>query len=107
MYWSLRNKTEDVQRALSRGDLRWARLAAFELGVRLSTTAVPPLHAGNTDFQARADVIDQCVDAVLSMFGQELSRLVAFLKEDEPARAAEAVQMLFNHLDMLDKKGDR
>lgn len=107
MYWSLRNKTEDVQRASSRGDLRWARLAAFELGVRLSTTAVPPLHAGNTDFQARADGIDQCVDAVLATFGQELSRLVAFLKIDEPARAAEVVQLLFKHLDTLDGKGEQ
>lgn len=107
MYWSLRNKTEDVQRALAREDSRWARLAALELRVRLSSTVVSPLHAGDADFQARADVIDQCVDAVLATFGQELSRLVDFLKIDEPERAAEVVQRLFKHLDTLDEKGDR
>lgn len=107
MYWSLRNKTEDIQRALSREDSRWAQLAAFELGVRLSTTAVPPPNAGSSDFQTRADADEQCDVTVLSMFGKELLRLVAFLKKDEPARAAEVVQLLFEHLDTLDRKGDR
>ena len=107
VYWSLRNKTEDVQRALARGDLRWARLAASELGVRLSTAAVPPLHAGSAAPQTPPDANDQYVDAVLATFGKELSRLVAFLKQDAPAPAAEVVELLFELLDTLDQKGGR
>lgn len=37
-YWSLRNKAEDIDRALGRGDSASARLAAYELGVRFSHT---------------------------------------------------------------------
>ena len=107
MYWSLRNKTEDVDRALAQGDLRWARLAALELGLRLSTTAAPPLQDGGADFETRADADGPFADKILSMFARELQRLVAFLKQDDPARAAGVVQLLFKHLDTLDGKGER
>lgn len=107
MYWSLRNKTEDVERALAQGDLRWARLAALELGVRLSTTAAPPLQDVGADSETRGNFGDLCADEVLSMFARELQRLVAFLKQDDPARAGEVVHLLFKHLDTLDGKGGR
>lgn len=107
MYWSLRNKTEDVERALTQGDLRAARLAALELGVRLSTTAAPPLQDGGADFETRADADGSCADKILSMFARELQRLVAFLKQDDPARAGEVVHLLFKHLATLDGKGER
>lgn len=107
MYRSLRNKTADVERALAQGDLRWARLAALELGVRLSTTAVPPLQDGGADFETRADPDGPCADKVLSMFARELQRLVAFLKQDDPAHAGEVVHLLLKHFDTLDGKGDR
>ncbi len=107
VYWSLRNKTEDVERALAQGDLRRARLAALELGVRLSTTAPPPLQDGGADSETRADADGTCADKVLSMFARELQRLVSFLKQGDPARAAEVVQLLFKHLDTLDGKGER
>lgn len=106
-YWSLRNKTEDVERALAQGDLRWARLAALELGLRISTTAAPPLQDGGADSETRGNVGGPCADKVLSMFARELQRLVAFLKQDDPPRAAEVVQLLFKHLDALDGMGER
>ncbi len=107
MYWSLRNKTEDVERALAQGDLRWARWAALELGVRLSTTAAPPLQDGGADSETRAVAHGPCADNVLSMFARELQRLVAFLKQDDPTRVADVVRLLFKHLDTLDGKGGR
>lgn len=33
--WSIRNKLEDVQRALESGNVTWARMAAMELDMRL------------------------------------------------------------------------
>ena len=107
MYWSLRNKTEDVDRALAQGDPRWARLAALELGVRLSTTAAPPSQERGSDSETQVDADGPCADKVLSMFALELQRLVDFLKQDDPARAAGMVQLLFKHLDTLDGKGGR
>jgi hypothetical protein len=76
MYWSLRNKTEDVERALAQGDLRWARLAALELGVRLSTTAAPPSQERGSDSDTRVCSDGPCADNVLLMFARELQRLV-------------------------------
>ena len=105
MYWSLRNKTEDVERALVQSDSQRARMAALELGVRFSTTAASPSQAGEVAFGRRGNS-DLGAVKVLSMFGQELSRLLAFLKQHEPAHAAEVVQLLINHLDTLDKKSD-
>ena len=104
-YWSLRNKTEDVERALARGNNAWARMAAYELGIRLShTTTALQLQVDNMGREGQADTDDQSIEKVLSQFGQELDRLLDFLKANQASRAAEVVQLLFKTLDALDRK---
>jgi len=34
--WTLENKFEDIMKAVATGDMTWARMAKFELGVRMS-----------------------------------------------------------------------
>lgn len=105
MYLSLRNKTEDIERALAAGDIRWARMAALELGVRLShTTTSPPLQA---TCEGQADAEDQSTEEALSAFGEDLERLLGFLKKNEAAHASEVAQQLFLLLDTLDHKGSQ
>ena len=35
--WTLENKFRDIIKAVDKGDKTWARMAEFELGVRMST----------------------------------------------------------------------
>jgi hypothetical protein len=35
--WTLENKFRDIMEAVAKGDVNWARMAEFELGVRMST----------------------------------------------------------------------
>jgi hypothetical protein len=35
--WTLENKFRDIMKAVAKGDKTWARMAEFELGVRMST----------------------------------------------------------------------
>ncbi len=35
--WTLENKFQDIMKAVAKGDKNWARMAEFELGVRMST----------------------------------------------------------------------
>ncbi len=34
--WTLENKFEDIMKAVAKGDTTWARMAKFELGIRMS-----------------------------------------------------------------------
>ncbi|MCR6480896.1 hypothetical protein NU688_32395 [Variovorax sp. ZS18.2.2] len=106
MYWSLRNKTEDIDRALAACNTRWARMAALELGVRLShTSSALRLQAGSMGPEEQADADDQPTEEILFIFEQELERLLDLLKENQAAGASEVVQKLFLLLDALDHKG--
>jgi hypothetical protein len=35
--WTLENKFRDIMKAVAKGDVNWARMAEFELGMRMST----------------------------------------------------------------------
>lgn len=103
-YWSLRNKTEDIERALARGDSASARLAAHELGVRLSHTVTAAReHTESTSAEGQASSGEQPIERALSRFGAELDRLIALLKAKQASRAVEVVQLMFLRLDDLDR----
>lgn len=102
-FWSLRNKTEDVARALKSGDNASARMAAYELGMRLPRTTTT-LQANGLDQVRQAEAGATSIESLLARFEQEQSRLIALPKNDQALIAAEVVSLLFGILDALDKK---
>lgn len=107
-YWSLRNKTEEVGRALAQRNNAWARMAAFELGIRLSHTITAlQLQAGSSGHKEKPTTDDPSIEKGLAQLVQELDRLRTFLQENQEERATEVVQLLFELLDTLDHKGGR
>lgn len=103
-YWSLRNKAEDIERALTRGDNASARLAAHELGIRFSHTVTAAReHAESRNAEGQENSGERAIERVLSLFGAELDRLIALLKTKQVSLAAEVVQLMFLLLDDLDR----
>ena len=103
-YWSLRNKTEGIERALARSDSASARLAAYELGVRFSHTVTAAReHTESTSAEGQTSSGERPIERALSRFGSELDRLIALLKAKQASRAAEVVQLMFLLLDDLDR----
>lgn len=103
-YWSLRNKAEDIERALTRGESVSARLAAYELGVRFSHTVTAAReHAESRSAEGQATSGERAIERLLSLFGAELDRLIALLKTKQVSLAAEVVQLMFLRLDDLDR----
>lgn len=103
-FWSLRNKTEDIERALARGNSTLARLAAYELGVRLShtLTALREL-AESRSAGGQASSEEQAIERVLSRFGAKLDRSIGFLEAQQLRLAAEAMHSMLRLLDDLDR----
>ena len=103
-YWSLRNKAEDIDSALMRGDSASARLAGYELGIRFSHTVTAAReHKESRSAEGQASSGEQPIERALSRFGSELDRLIALLKAKQASRAAEVVQQIFLLLDDLDR----
>ncbi|APW39536.1 hypothetical protein RD110_21880 [Rhodoferax koreense] len=100
--WSLRNKLEDIERALTQGSNVSARMAAHELSIRLChTTTALQLEAEGMNCAEPSMTDGQARLGLLSRFGVELDRLIGSLRDNQPSRAAEATQLLFGLLAAL------
>ena len=104
VYWSLRNKLEDVERALTQGQNASARMAGHELGIRLShLTNVLQLQTEGAALATPTKQDDWSFQEAHTRFEDMLDLLLSLLKDKQHSRAVEVVQQMCELLDVLDR----
>lgn len=103
-YWSLRNKLEDVGRALAKSDSARARMATYELGMRLGPTmSTLQSQTGSAGREAHPATSDWSTLSLIRQVGIGVNQLHNHLKAMHLELAADVVKRLFELLDSLDQ----
>lgn len=103
-YWSLRNKLEDVECALTQGQNTVVRMACHELAIRLSHMIIDQrLQTDGVVLTKTLKQDNQPLQETLKLFEEGANQLFLLINDKKDLRAYGVVQRLFELLNALDR----